>query len=335
MPFSVVGSARGALAASAGLGLLVLTCAAARAVPTYAVSFDDPGGSYSAYYEPIAANVRAAGAEWASAFGATGTAAIAVRVDFGANPTATGSSVTSRYVGRDSSSGIAVYEQGAASRLKGDAPPSSGGDIRITIGASYLTSELWFDPAPATPGEAVPASKTDAYSVFLHELGHAYAFNGWRDADGALPGDYQSSFDRWVVRRGGDLFFEGPRAVLAYGGPVPLTRGNYVHLGNAAGLPGDDLIADLMGGVSFLRGTRYAIGALDLAIAADAGLSAAAFAPGLAGSPSRVVAQAGPGAGLAVSGVAIPEPPPLAVFAAVWLAAVASVLLPRRRPGAR
>lgn len=335
MPFSVAGSARGALAASAGLGMLVLTCAAARAAPTYSVSFDDPGGSYSAYYEPIAANVRAAGAEWAGALGATGTTAISVQVGFGTNSTAIGSSVTSQYVGWDASSGVAVYEQGAAARLKGDAPPSSGGDIRITIGASYLTSELWFDPAPTAPGEAVPSSKTDAYSVFLHELGHAYAFNGWRDADGALPGAYQSSFDRWVVRSGDDLYFEGPQAVLAYGGPVPLTRDNYGHLGNAAGLPGDDLAADLMGGVSFLRGTRYAIGALDLAIAADAGLSAAAFAPESSGVPSRVVAGAGPGAGLAVSGVAVPEPPSLAVFAAVWLAAVASVVLPRRRRGAR
>lgn len=324
MSSSVAGAARGALAVSAGFGLLVLSCATARAVPTYSVSFDDPAGLYSAYYRPIAATVQAAGTEWANAFGARGTAAIEVQVGFGANPTATGSSVTSYQVGQDPLSGTAVYAQGAAALLGGVTVSSPGADVRFTIGTRYLTSELWFDPTPAVRDEAVPAAKTDAYSVFLHEFGHVYAFNGWRDADGALPGAYESSFDRWVVRRGDDLYFEGPRAVLAYGGPVPLTRDNYGHLGNAAGLPGDDLIADLMGGVSFYRGTRYGISALDLAIAADVGLPVAGFET--SGPLSR---------GIAVSAVAVPEPPSPAVFASVSLVVAALVPWLRRRPGAK
>lgn len=272
MPLPVGRLVRGAMATSAGIGLAVLTCATARAVPTYTVSFDDPDRLYSAYYQAITSNVQAAGAEWANALGARGDAGINVQVGFGSNPTASGSSLASHGVGQDAGLGVVLYEQGAAAKLKGAVPNGPGPDVRLTIGETYLASELWFDPTPAARDGAVPAAKTDAYSIFLHELGHVYAFNGWRDDDGALPGAYASTFDRWVVQRGDDLFFEGPQAVLAHGGPVPLTRDDYRHLGNAAGLPGADLAADLMGGVHFQRGTRYAISALDLAIAADAGL---------------------------------------------------------------
>lgn len=313
MSFPIGRLVRGVVSTSAGIGWVVLTCAAARAVPTYAVSFDDPDGAYSSYYGAITANVQAAGAEWANALGGGGGGAIDVRVGFGDIPTATGSSATSHFVGRDPASGLALYEQGAAARFKGDVAAGSGMDVRITIGDAYLTSELWFDPAPTMRDAAVPAAKTDAYSIFLHEFGHIYAFNGWRDAEtGALPGAYASTFDRWVVRRDDDLFFEGPQAVSAYGGPVPLTYGDYGHLGNDAGRPGEDLIADLMGGVHFLRGTRYDISALDLAVAADVGLwDVGSVEEGF--EPPYGVA-AGQSGGVAGPAVDVSEPPSLVLL---------------------
>ena len=327
MPFPFGGLARGAIAASAGIGLVVSTCATASATPAYTVSFDDPDRLYSAYYPAITANVQAAGTEWANALGARGDGGIDVQIGFGGNPTATGSSLTAYQVGQAPGLGVPLYEQGVAALLKGGVSNGPGLDARITIGGSYLTSELWFDPTPSVRDEAVPASKTDAYSIFLHEFGHIYAFNGWRDADGALPGGYASTFDRWVAQRGDDLFFEGPQAVLVHGGPVPLNRDDYRHLGNASGLPGEDLAADLMGGVRFYRGTRYAISALDLAILGDAGLSVLGPLAEVPAPPYRPVASAGSIGGGADSVAEIPEPPSLVVF---WAGLCLAFLLHRR-----
>ncbi|MBC8142059.1 MAG: hypothetical protein H7Y38_11535 [Armatimonadetes bacterium] len=119
--------------------------------------------------------------------------------------------------------------------------------------------------------------RTDAYSFFLHETGHALSFNGFRDfGTGQLTGNFQSIFDQFVelVDIDGDdvPFFNGDAAVAEYGGLVPLTFGNLYHVGNGSPLPGDDLIPDMMNGVVYFRGTRYDISALDLAIASDAGL---------------------------------------------------------------
>ena len=67
---------------------------------------------------------------------------------------------------------------------------------------------------PTRQSAAVPANRTDARSVFLHEFGHAFAFNGWRDGQtGALPGSYQSTFDCLVTTSSfqgqPQLFFTG------------------------------------------------------------------------------------------------------------------------------
>ncbi len=88
---------------------------------------------------------------------------------------------------------------------------------------TYLRNQLWFDPNPTQRTAPVPADKTDAMSVFLHELAHAFAFNGWRDGDHRQPaGDYLSTFDQHVIEDGDILFFNGPEAMRQYGDrPVP------------------------------------------------------------------------------------------------------------------
>lgn len=278
------------LRSALGLGLAVSGFATAGAAPTYTVSLDDPGGVHAAYYQAVTTDVQAAGAAWASAFGGGGNATIGIEVAFSpALPTEQGASTTSHLVGQDPRSGVPVYEQGAAAKLKGDARDGPGVDGRITIGDSFF-SALWLDPSPASGPTLVPAGKVDAYSVFLHEFGHIFAFNGWRDGEtGALSADYESTFDRWVVAQGGTLFFEGPEAEAVHGGPVPLTWGDYGHVGNGAGRPGQDLVPDLMNGIAWHPGVCYGISPLDLAIAADAGLPVAGPTTELLEPPSLVL----------------------------------------------
>lgn len=146
------------------IGLVVSGFATARAAPTYTVSLDDPSGTHAASYQEIATDVQAAGAAWATAFGDYGNATIGIEVGFDpALPTEEGASTSSRLVGQDPRSGVPVYEQGAAAKLKGGAPHTPGIDGRITIGDGFF-SALWFDPSPAAGTDPVPAGKITASS---------------------------------------------------------------------------------------------------------------------------------------------------------------------------
>jgi hypothetical protein len=252
--------------------VMLVGCGSARAALLYNVSFADPSGLYSDYYADIHSSVVAAGAAWDTYI--LGDASLEVQIGFSDSISrVTGRSVTSAFVGNDGTANI--YEQGAAAEIDtGVDPNGSAPDIEFLVNPTYLTSELWFDPDPFSRTAAIATNKTDAVSVFLHEFGHAFAFNGWRNAsDGTLPDNYASTFDENVVFDGSGLFFQGPHATSVFGGDVPLTSGNYGHLGNTSTTLGSELLPDLMNGVSFYQDFRYEISPLDVAILADAGLS--------------------------------------------------------------
>jgi hypothetical protein len=259
----------------------LVSALSAQAGVNFNVTFNDPGAAYLGYYADITRNVQAAGTDWASRFQLTVDTTLDIRIDFGAIPTATGASAASSFVG--SIGGLNIFEQGAAAKLKtGLDANGAAPDINFTIGSTgYLQNELWFDPNPEVQTAEVPSDKTDARSVFLHEFGHALGFNGWRDGnDGSLPGDYQSTFDALAqidsdATGGPTLYFTGANATAVYGGDVPLSFGNYGHVGNSSPRDGVDLVPDLMNGLLFYRGTRYQISALDLAIMQDVGLPVA------------------------------------------------------------
>jgi PEP-CTERM motif len=279
LPRTAVTSVCAALAA-----WLPVQAQAQSALPVnFAVSFNDAAGTYSSYYSDITRHVVAAGNDWISRFaGPMATTTLTVQIGFDtAVPTANGRSATSSFVA--SSGGVNIFEQGAAAKIKtGFDANGTAADIEFNFGTNGYLQSLWFDPNPVAQTAAVPSNRTDARSVMLHEFGHALGFNGWRSGTtGALPapGDYQSTFDRWVLPlQPGDntLYFTGPNAMAVYGGAVPVTFDNNFHVGNAPGRPGNNLAGDLMNGMAFDYATRYQISALDLAIMQDAGLPVAA-----------------------------------------------------------
>ena len=238
---------------------------------TFPVAFDDPGAAHSAYYSELTANIQAAGAHWARFLGGTGQLSVEV-VFTNSVPFAPGGSVTTGFVRNDGTRDI--FEQGAAFELRTATDPNdSAPDIRILINPDYLATNLWLDPNPTQRVDPIPPNRTDAVSVFLHELGHAFLFNGWMNGTtGELPATYMSTFDEHVIFDGTDFFFTGSNAVARYGGNVPVTFGNPFHLGNNAPRPGSDLIPDLMNGVVFDYQKRYRISVLDLKIAQDCGI---------------------------------------------------------------
>ena len=266
--------------AFAGTAILALSVNPAFATVMYTVTINDPAtmdhsaNFFAAYHAQIESNVLAAGARWSQFL--VGDATIDLQIGFSEMvKTAQGSSLTTGFVGTIGT--LNVFEQGAAAEVRtGIDPNLASPDGLITIGTDYLTNELAFDPHPAVRSDPIPAGKTDAVSVFLHEIGHVLAINGFRSGlDGSLPpGDFESTFDVFTTFDGTNLFFNGPRATGLYGQPVPLTFGfgNYPHLGNTSPGPGSDLIPDLMNGVQLYRDTHYDISLLDLAILCDTGV---------------------------------------------------------------
>ena len=250
----------------------------APAVVMYNVTFNDPGKQFVALYDNITTNAVAAGAAWGAHL--AGDASIEVEISFDPTiPTAAGASMTTAFV--VISNGINVFEQGAAAEVRtGIDPNGAAPDAVITLGTDYLVNDLWFDLEPTLRTTPIPDGRVDAYSVFLHEFGHVYAFNGFRDLfTGLLPADYASPYDANVVFDGENFFFVGSSATTVYGGLVPLTYGSYPHVANAFPRPGSDRILDLMNGVVFFRETRYDISLLELAIFLDVGLPVVSGTP--------------------------------------------------------
>lgn len=256
-------------AIGAGLGALVCLGSVASGEVIWSVSFQNPQ-SIGASAPAISAALLAAGAEWSQYIVGNARLDVQVIVDSTISRAAA-RSATSSYLFHNGQ--VSLYDQGAAAEIRtGIDPNGLTADIELFLSPSYLANELWFDPDPLARTAPVPTTRTDAVSVFMHELGHAIGFNGWRDErTGALPG-YASQFDALTVFDGTNFFFHGPEAIKEYGAPVPLTYGNIFHLGNNAPRPGSDLRSDLMNGVVFQRGTRYDISRLDLAIMSDLGL---------------------------------------------------------------
>lgn len=249
----------------------------AHAAIGYTISFDDPTGAAGGLYGQIDSQVGAALSLWSTVL--TGSSSFQVQVEITDGiARAGGSSATAGYVGV--AGPLQIYEQGLAYKLRTGIDANGAlPDMRLLINADYLKNELWFDPTPLQRTTPVDPARTDATSVFVHEFGHALAFNGWGDlVTGAVAGGYASPFDLRTTFDGATLFFTGAAAQSVYGGPIPLTEGNNFHLGNAGGT-GSNLLGDVMNGVTFERGIRYGISELDVAMMRDMGVGVIPEAP--------------------------------------------------------
>lgn len=245
-----------------------------RAATTWTATVSDPGNLFPTLDATLAYHAELAGETW-SQYMPAGKGSIQVEVDIEqvSDNRGGGGSATTQFL--KTTHGLSIYEQGAAYEIRtGTDPNGSTPDIYIQLDPDYINT-LFIDPDPLTRTDPIPHNKTDDMSVFIHELGHALAFNGWRDwTTGALPAsvNYESTFDALVSTVGTVSYFNGADAEGLYGGPVPLTAGNLYHVGNNAPLPGSSLIPDLMNGVVFDYQTRYSISPLDLAVLKDVGL---------------------------------------------------------------
>lgn len=238
------------------------------------VGFDDPQRQFQREQRQILACLQAAAEEWGRHLDGKASIEILFRIDRNATEgRGSGSSTVSnrvKPVGRNW-----LCEQGMVAEIRTGKDPNRGdADVIVVMHPDYLRT-LWFDPEPTKRTAAPAPGKLDAVSVFLHELGHAIAFNGWLDPkSGELRGDAISTYDRCVTFDGRDFWFVGLHAMKVYGGPILLSRtnNNYHHVGEPDIAQHDKLPGDLMNGVVLEYAQRYTISQLDLAMLADCGV---------------------------------------------------------------
>jgi hypothetical protein len=253
----------------------------ANAEVSFDVSLNDPFGLMTPFRSQIESHALAAAEFWGARFSSNASIQISIRP---ANEVARAFGQSTFFPAIAHRNGFSIHEQGAGFELRtGTDPNGTAPDIELGFNLNYLTNELWFDPDPVTRQAIVPSNRTDAMSVFLHEIGHGFAMNGWRaDADFSLPSSFMSTFDELLSFENDNVFFTGSEAMSLFGAPVPMTRFNHRHFGNIFPRPGSELIPDLMNGVVFFRGTRYSISDLDLALMSDVGLPVRAIpVPGM------------------------------------------------------
>jgi hypothetical protein len=239
---------------------------------TTTVTFSDPRSSFAAFYPDLINTTRAAVSRWAQYL--DGNAALEIQIDFdddSPNVLASAGSATSIFIGEwngiDQFQSGAVYEIATGIDLTGTRP-----DVLISISPRFLVDTYWFDPTPEQRNPP-PPDKHDAFSILLHEIGHALGVIGFRDdITGQLSDNFESPYDAFVTNINGFFYFAGENAVAAYGGPVPLTAENLYHYGNIAPAPGTDLQRALMSGTGLPRGLMQEVSSLDLAILEDIGL---------------------------------------------------------------
>jgi hypothetical protein len=114
-------------------------------------------------------------------------------------------------------------------------------------------------------------------SVFEHEFGHALGMTGFGGPDGTLTGNNASVYDSHITFQNGNPFFNGQNTVGAFGQPLPLSNplqgdvNNYTHYGHETSDGLDDNLME--GNIGYMRGFRYNIEQIDLAIMKDMGLT--------------------------------------------------------------
>lgn len=239
--------------------------------PSIRIEFEDLGNALNpSQRELLEANIREGFNAWATLINSNSEVRALVKITktaYGRADCASTSNTTTK-----TENGIAIVEESTAYKLRtGKAVDPSRPDLIVQVEPHFLAQELWLDPQPQLKTASVPIGKIDAVSVFSHEFGHAIGFQSFRDVVSGEPAPHHMTlFDSFTLKQGAKVVFTGPNILKTMGKTIEITTNNtsqnFRHLGTE--LPNDDL----MNGLSFRRGTRYRVSAIDIAILRDLGL---------------------------------------------------------------
>lgn len=164
---------RGAAAAIA----LATTLGAAHAEVRFTITINEPTAVHASYYTDIRRTLGAAAADWAQYIDGSGVIDLEVVFEPGNGALMSAAANVAVLSGMQGETG--VYQWGPVWKiLTGEDPNPSQPDGVISINTNKVNL-LWFDPSPNLRTAPIPPGRYDAYSIFLHEIGHILTFNGW------------------------------------------------------------------------------------------------------------------------------------------------------------
>ena len=234
---------------------------------------NNPASVSAAQQQLIADSLKAAGL-WLSSF-IQGVGNIEVLLTLDATiPTMAAGSASVRSGGTAQAMNgrnYALWQDGVAAEVQSGVDVTPGApDALVNVGTTNLERYYWFDRSLAGAAD-IPLDKTDGFRVLLHEMLHAAGFNGQlANAPANYAGDIISPYDKYVSETGGRSYFNGPNAVAAFGGPVPVTG---THLGDAASFAQGILTspATLMSYDSVVNGNRISLDPVVIGVLRDLG----------------------------------------------------------------
>ncbi len=192
--------------------------------------------------------------------------------------------------------GHKVWEHSALSRIRtGTNPNTKDYELWVGFDVAFLLANYWIDPEPETRLLEAPTNKTDLVWIIMHELGHAFGFDGFRSRGpntvgyGKLTNNDMSIFDSFSQLAGNGaiadasgnptpLRFTGPTAAALLGEQVPLFHAredddtwrptNFYHLGDCES---PAIVKQALMRGCYSPAGRAHITALDVAVLADLG----------------------------------------------------------------
>ncbi|MET3119851.1 hypothetical protein AAKU64_004098 [Undibacterium sp. GrIS 1.8] len=193
----------------------------------YELVVDDPANLLGDKRDKVLENFNAAVDDWGNWIESASILRIQINVRTNTDGTGRFSGRSYSNISHHNQGAIKVSEESAIYKLRtGKSLSATDPDIVVEIRPDMIGREYWIDPNSKTRTDTVPEGMIDLVTVFAHELGHGFGFNGWSDrSSGTWKNlNFVSLYDELIVKRSVDGLpeFIGKNTSRVYGRALPI-----------------------------------------------------------------------------------------------------------------